>query len=79
MDDHIMSQVLGVDIESLHATTLAKIVQNLARKAVSAIYHENVEPQTKMAYLLFASTSHVMFKIGAAIELYRLGYKFEKL
>ena len=79
MDDHIMSQVLGVDIESLHATTLAKIVQNLARKAVSAIYHENVEPQTKMAYLLFASTSHVMFRIGAAIELYRLGYKFEKL
>ena len=79
MDDHIMSRILGIDIESLHATTLAKIVQNLARKAVSAIHHENVEPQTKLAYLLFASTCHVMFRIGAAIELYRLGYKFEKL
>lgn len=79
MDDHIMSEILGIDIESLHATTLAKIVQNLARKAVSAIHHENVEPQTKMAYLLFAHTGRIMFKIGAAIELYRLGYKFEKL
>lgn len=79
MDDHIMAHILGVDIESIHATTLAKIVQNLARKAVSAIHHENVEPQTKMAYLLFASASKVMFKIGATIELYRLGYKFEKI
>ena len=79
MDDHIMSDILGIEIESVHATTLAKIVQNLARAAVSAIHHENVEPQTKMAYLLFAHTSRVMFRIGAAIELYRLGYKFEKL
>lgn len=79
MDDHVMANLLGVDIESVHATTLAVIVQNLARTTISTIQHQGVEPQTKMAYLLFATSCKAMFRLGAAIELFRLGYKWERL
>jgi hypothetical protein len=32
-----------------------------------------------MAYYTFARTVKVMYRIGAAIELRRLGYKYEKV
>ena len=40
---------------------------------------ESPEPGTAEAYRMFLSTVEVMFKVGAAIELCRLGYKFEKV
>ena len=40
---------------------------------------ESPEPGTAEAYRMFLFTVEVMFKIGAAIELNRLGYKFEKV
>ena len=38
-----------------------------------------VERGTADAYRLFLTAMSVMYKIGEAIELQRLGYKFEKL
>lgn len=43
------------------------------------IRHEQIEPQSPMAFHVFARACCTMFRIGAAIELKRLGYKFEKI
>ena len=40
---------------------------------------ESPEPGTAEAYRMFLATMEVMFKVGAAIELCRQGYKFEKV
>lgn len=49
----------------------------------SAAYHflmkSGAEPGTAEAYRFFLVSVEVMYKIGAAIELSRLGYKFEKV
>ena len=47
--------------------------------AVAQIRHEQIEPQSQMAFHIFARACRAMFRIGAAIELKRLGYKFEKV
>ena len=39
----------------------------------------NSEPQSPLAYHVFATASKTMYRIGAALELKRLGYKFEKM
>ena len=36
---------------------------------------ENAEPGTAGAYRQFLATAEAMFRLGAAIELRRLGYK----
>ena len=40
---------------------------------------ESPEPGTAEAYRLFLVTVETLYKIGAAIELCRLGYKYEKV
>ena len=50
-----------------------------AQKAIDFIRHEQIEHQTIKAFHIFARTVKVMFRIGAAIQLRRLGYKFHKV
>ena len=49
--------------------------EGLLRAGVDA----GAEPGTAEAYRLFLVSTEVMYKIGAAIELQHLGYKFEKI
>ena len=47
--------------------------------SISLIRHEYIEPQSIAAYQVFVASCQEMYRIGAAVELARLGYKFEKL
>ena len=51
----------------------------IADATVSLIRHEHIEPQSIAAYQVFVASCLEMYRIGAAVELARLGYKFEKL
>jgi hypothetical protein len=46
---------------------------------VTFIQHEQIEHQTVKAFHIFARTVKVMYKIGAALQLKKLGYKFHKV
>ena len=47
--------------------------------SISLIRHEHIESQSIAAYQVFVASCQEMYRIGAAVELARLGYKFEKL
>ena len=79
MDEHIIRDIIGFPIESLYAKEIEEMMRRCAYSALALIRHENIEPQSPMAYYTFARTVKVMYRIGAAIELKRLGYKFEKI
>lgn len=79
MDEHIIRDILGIQLESDSAQWIEKTIRVCAQTAVSRIRHEGIEPQSPMAFHIFARATKVMFRIGAAIELKRLGYKFEKV
>lgn len=79
MDDHIVADILGEPLTSAEAQSRVRLVQSLAQHTVNAIRHEQIEPQSKMAFYVFARACKTMFRIGAAIELNKLGYKFEKI
>lgn len=79
MDEHIVQNILGLALDSTDAKQLMNIMLCCAQKAVTFIQHEQIEYQTVKAFHVFARTVKVLYKIGAAIQLRRLGYKFHKV
>lgn len=79
MDDHIISDIIGIDLNSPEAGSLRELFRKCADATVSLIRHEHIEPQSIAAYQVFVASCQEMYRIGAAVELARLGYKFEKL
>lgn len=79
MDEHIVEKVLGLLLDGYEARALEDIIRRCGEAAVARIRHEHIEPQSPMAFHVFSRACRVMFRIGASIELKRLGYKFEKV
>lgn len=79
MDEHIVQDILKLHLDSPEATRLEDIMRGLAQTAITTIRHEQVEGQTTQAFYIFARTTRIMFRLGAALELRRLGYRFEKV
>ena len=79
MDEHIVQNVLGLSLDSSDAKQIMNILLCCAQKATTFIQHEHIEAQTVKAFHIFARTVKVMFRIGAALQLKRLGYKFQKV
>jgi hypothetical protein len=79
MDEHIVQNILGLSLDSIEAKQIMNILLCCAQKATTFIQHEQIEHQTVKAFHIFARTVRVMYKIGSALELKRLGYKFQKV
>ena len=46
--------------------------------ALTAIRKENIEPQSVMAFHVFARTTKVMFALGQSAVMHLMGYRYEK-
>ena len=79
MDEHIVQHVLGLSLDSKEAQALESVIRCCAQTAVTLIRREQIEPQSPMAFHVFARAIKVMYRVGAALELKRLGYKFEEM
>ncbi len=79
MDEHILYNMLLVEPESEEANRIEAMMRRCAETAVTLIRREQIDPQTPMAFHVFARACRTMYRIGAAIELRRRGYKFEKM
>ena len=79
MDENIVQKVLGFHLESLEAKNIEVMMRRLAETALTLIRRENIEPQSPMAFHVYARAIKVMYRLGAAIELKRLGYRFEQV
>ena len=79
MDEHVVQNILKLPLDSVEAKQLVNILLCCAQKATTFIRHEHIEAQTLKAFHIFARTVKVMFRIGSALQLKRLGYKFHKV
>ena len=79
LDEHIVQHVLGYALDSEPARRIADMLSNCAVEALTMIRHEHIEPQSPRAYYVFARTAQILYRIGASIELFLLGYKLERI
>lgn len=78
MDEYIVEDVLGYRMDSKEAQDIENLMRSLSHVALNHIRHEQIEPQSEMAFHVFARTVRAVFHVGASCELYRLGYKWVK-
>lgn len=79
MDEHILFDIIGLSPESEDAKNFEELMRRLAYAALNFIRHEDISPQSPMAYYTFARTAKILYRIGAAVELKRLGYSKVKV
>ena len=77
MDEHIMYKILKLVPEDKATKELEDMIRRCAEMAVNMIRHERVEPQSPAAFYIFTRAIKVMYRVGAALELKRLGYNLE--
>ena len=73
MDDHIMQEILCLPLSAPEAIKTTSLIQTLAQETISFIRHEQIEPQSPMAFYAFSRSCRAMYSIGAAIQLHRIG------
>lgn len=79
MDEHIIQDVIGLSLESQEARNIENMLRRCGETAITLIRHEHIEEQSPMAFHVFARAVKVMFRIGAALQLKRLGYQFHRV
>lgn len=77
MDDNILFNIMGIPQASADADRIKDIIRTVGDYTLSQIQHSGIEPQSIMAFHTFARACKVLFRIGAAIELNRLGYEYK--
>lgn len=84
LDEYVTEELCGLKEDSRDreekekAKALTSVIQDCARIALTLIRKEKIEPQSKEAFYLFYNITEVFFCLGVSLELYRLGYKYEK-
>jgi len=79
MDENIIQNILGYPLKSDLGIRIAEVMRSLSHEAINMIRHENVEHGTEKAFHVLVRTLRCMFRIGAAIRLHTLGYKWTKV
>jgi hypothetical protein len=79
MDEHVLEYEMGLTLDCEDAEKLNEIIRLCGETTVTLIRHEQVEPQSPMAYHIFMRACHCMYRIGASLALTFLGYHFEKV
>ncbi|MDO5446879.1 MAG: hypothetical protein Q4F34_03775 [Prevotellaceae bacterium] len=77
MDEYVREEILGLKGEAFD--DMEKLVQTCAQQVLARIRHEQVEPQSALAYYVYLASVRVLYQLGASVVLHQLGYKFEKL
>jgi len=77
MDDHVVESVLRLD--PLIASKLKNCLLSMVEATLGLISHEGIETETKDGFFVLARCYSVFYRIGASLELHRLGYKAHRL
>ncbi len=79
MDEHILLDILSIPLESEEAKRIENTLRSCAQLAITLIRREGIEAQTTKAFYIFSRTARALYRIGAALRLHALGYKFERV
>ena len=78
-DEYVAYLLLDHGVKQAEIDKVEDALRSAAQSAETAIRKENIEPQSVMAFHIFARTVKVFFVLGLSIGLYLMGYKYEKV
>lgn len=75
MDEHVRETILGLRPKEDEYSRLEDFVRSCAMLCLTHIRHENVEPQSPMAFHIYVRCIHTLYIVGISVVLHRVGYK----
>lgn len=79
MDEYADYLMLDNGIKQADIDKLEDALRSAAQSAETAIRKEGIEPQSVMAFHIFARVVKVFFVLGLSAALHLMGYKYEKV
>lgn len=79
MDEVVREELFLMKAGSEAFTKCEDLVRSCSQMAHDQIRHEQIEPSTPMAFHVFARSIKVLYRVGAAVGLRKLGYKMEAM
>lgn len=79
LDENVMYSILKLSPDSQEVADIEAMMQRLSQKALTILRHENIEPQSRTAFYAYSRVLGIMFRLGASMELLRLGYVCQKV
>lgn len=79
LDEYVTECLVGYHLDSAEAAKIETVIRNCAHTALTMIRKEGVEPQSAMAFHVFARAVKVFFELGVSLELRHRGYKYVKV
>ena len=79
LDEYVVECLVGLKLDSEANKKLESAIRKAANTAQTMIRKEGIEPQSVMAFHLFARVVKVFFRLGVSLELRRMGYKYVKV
>lgn len=73
MDDHIAEDILNLGED--RKKKVSECMLSCTQAVLGLLEHEGIETQTQLGFYVLVRCYTVMFRIGASIELARLGYR----
>ena len=79
LDEYVIECLVGYSLDSEENHKLEGVIRKCANTAQTMIRKEGIEPQSVMAFHLFARVVKVFFELGVSLELTHRGYKYVKV
>ena len=79
LDEYVVECLVGYRLESEEHQRLEGVIRKCANTAHTMIRKEGIEPQSVMAFHIFARAVKVFYELGISIELRHRGYKYVKV
>ena len=79
LDEYVIECLVGYALDSEENQKLESVIRKCANTAQTMIRKEGIEPQSVMAFHLFARVVRVFFELGVSLELHHRGYKYVKV
>lgn len=77
LDEVVREDLYGCKNGTKEFADIEELVRSCSQMAHDMIRHEQIEPSTPMAFHVYARSIKVLYLVGAAVGLKRLGYKME--
>ena len=79
MDEYVAYLLLDNGVKQADIDRVEDALRSAAIAAETAIHKEGVEPQSVMAFHIFARVVKIFFVLGLSVALHLMGYKYEKV
>ncbi len=78
MDEYVNYLLLKGGFSQQEVERLENALRSCAQSVLTAIRKENIEPQSVMAFHIFARSVKVMFHLGMSMAMHLMGFSYEK-